>query len=305
MFPFRNGTHVPELTQDVGRWYYSTQGQMGNPRVDCLSPAANRYARISFRALVLPHAALKRLADVTGDQDYLRGSTWNWLSEAIGGDGRSLITGEMFGAAPNEERIGNQFWSEFEQSGLRVHQVETVREWIAGVPSRESDEPAFGSVDRGRIPGTAVPPLTPMGAPCLVDRSAGIGEQAIRTTPVGEIEVGWFGTAFGPLVLGFDAPVDGIVEIELEPRDSFLPVLAVSGGCDFAAPLDFASVRRGQPMAPIKILFDAASGSSYRVLAASREPNRAGKAVLRIRYLVDGEDDEDGSAGDDDEDGTP
>jgi hypothetical protein len=303
MFPFRNGTHVPELTEDVGRWYYSTSGHAGNIAVDSFSPAANRYARISFRALIVPYAALKRLADATGDLDYLRGSTWNWLSEAIAGDGRSLVTGELFGAAPNEERINNQFWSEFVQSGLRVHQVETVRHWISGVPGADGEE--FGRIDRTRIPGTTAPPIGPTVPVCPADRLIGIGEQSIRTTPGGEVEVGWVGTVFSPYTLAFDATVDGIVEIELEPLHSFLPVLAVSGRCDFDAPLDVSSVRRGHPLAPLKVLFDATAGSSYRVLVGSRQPDRFGKAKVRVRYLVEGDDDVDGSAGDDDEDGTP
>jgi hypothetical protein len=302
MFPFRNGTHVPELTEDVGRWYYSTSGQGGNIAVDCFSPAANRYARISFRALLVPYAALKRLADVTGDADYLRGSTWNWLSEAIGGDGRSLVDGQLFGTAPNAERINNQFWSDFVQAGLRVHQVETVRQWIAG---DGGDGEEFGRIDRSRIPGTSAPPIGPTMPVCPVQGSVGIGEQPIRTTPGGEAEIGWIGTVFSPFTLGFDAPTDGIIEIELEPRNSFQPVLAVFGRCDFDAPLDIASVRRGQPLASLKVLFDATAGSPYRILVASRQPGLFGKAVVRVRYLVEEEDDEDGSAGDDDEDGTP
>lgn len=302
MFPFRNGDHAPGIVSDIGRWYYSTNGQAGNLSVDCLSPAANAYCRISYQALLVPHAALKRLADVTGDPDYLRGSTWHWLAEAVGGTGQSLSSRERFGETPDAERTANQVWSSFPQSGLRSHQRRVVQDWVAG-----DGGGSFGTIDRSRIPATTFIPDVLTAAPCVWDDELELGVRGIRSEPGRVEEIGWIGTIHATTRLRFEAPVDGVFSIELRPLNRSVPAIAVSSLCDFASPLDVSVVPRRDLMAPISVLFDAQRGTSYLVLVGSLQPETTVKAEIEVTVwtgLPDGEDD-DGSAGDDGETGDP
>lgn len=307
MFPFRNGDHAPGIVSDLGRWYYSTNGQAGNRAVDSFSPAANAYARISYQALLVPHAALKRLADVTGDPDYLRGSTWNWLAEAVGGTGQSLASGERFGDTPDAERITNQVWSSYPQSGLKAHQRQVVSGWISGDGGDSKGGGPFGAIDRSRIPATNFIPDLVSAAPCVSDEELELGVRGVRSGPGRQEEIGWIGNIHSTTRLQFEAPVDGIFEIELRPLNRSIPALAVSSQCDFSSPLDVSIARRSDPMAPISVLFNAQRGVSYLVLVGSLQPDVTVKAEIEVGVwtgLPDGEDD-DGSAGDDGETGDP
>jgi hypothetical protein len=307
MFPFRNGDHAPGIVSDLGRWYYSTNGQRANFSVDCLSPAANAYARISYRGLLVPYAALKRLADVTGDMDFLRGATWNWLAEAVGGSGNSLVTGEMFGATPNSERITNQVWSSWRHSGLRMHQRPVVSEWVSGSGTASGAGGGFGIVDRSRIIATTFIPILPGAAPCVTDDSVGFGIDQLRIDGGRSEEIGWFGTVHSSVRLAFECPIDGVVKVSLRPRNRFVPALAAASGCDFLSPLDVAVGRRADPLGEVSILFNGQRGQKCIILVGSLVPEELIKAEIELASFSgspDGEDD-DGSAGDDGESGDP
>ncbi len=147
IFPFRNGDAVPGDLADIGRWYYSREGQKSSLVHDDFSPLNDGYAKVSADAFIVAYAALKRLADRTGNRDYLRGTTWNWLSEVVGGSG-TTPNGERFGAAPDSDRILNLFWDDRQFLGTNTMGV--VKPWL-GV----TDVPGtFGSKDLSRIPGT-------------------------------------------------------------------------------------------------------------------------------------------------------
>ena len=99
-------------------------------------------------AFIVPYAALKGLSDRTGNRDYVRGTTWNWLSEVVGGTG-TTPSGERFGACPDSDRIGNLFWDERPYLGGTDARI--FKQWmgVTGVPG------TFGAKDLSRIPGFA------------------------------------------------------------------------------------------------------------------------------------------------------
>ena len=268
---------------------------------------ANLYARISYRAVLAPYAALKRLADVTGDMDYLRGATWNWLAEAVGGSGNSLVTGEMFGATPNSERITNQVWSSWRHSGLRMHQRPVIAEWVSGAGTASGGGGGFGVIDRSRIIGTTFVPMLPAASPCTTDDTVGFGIDRLRIEGGRTEEIGWFGPVHSSVRLAFECPIDGIVKVSLRPGNRFVPALAAASGCDFLSPLDVAIGRRADPMGEISILFNGQQGQKCIILVGSLVPEDLIKAEIELVAFngsPDGEDD-DGSAGDDGESGEP
>ena len=146
MFPFRNGDVLPGDRSDVGRWYFSRESQRDKLGNDDLSPTNDGYAAVSAKSFIIPHAALKRLADTTGNRDYIRGSTWNWLSEVIGGSGTAL-SGERYGTCPDSDRILNLFWDRPDYLGGPAMPV--IKQWI-GFEDRPG---GYGYRDLSRLPG--------------------------------------------------------------------------------------------------------------------------------------------------------
>jgi hypothetical protein len=148
MYPFRNGV-VDDDTADLGRWYYSREGQSG-PAVaqDCLSPENDLYAGICFRAFLAPYSALKRLRDVTGDDRFVAGTTWNWLAESVGGTGTAL-DGVRYGSSADSSRIVNLFWGEQWHSGLSSTSRSIVVEWLG----ENAEGAPYAAVDFGRLDG--------------------------------------------------------------------------------------------------------------------------------------------------------
>jgi hypothetical protein len=146
VYPFRNGDAFPGDTADVGRWYYSRECQRSSLEHDDLSPLNDGYALVAAKAYAVPYAALKALADRTGNRDYLRGKTWNWLSEIIGGTG-TTPNGERFGACPDSERIQNLFWDQ--RGYLAGLELGVLRPWM-GITNAPG---TFGAKDLSRIPG--------------------------------------------------------------------------------------------------------------------------------------------------------
>ena len=147
IFPFRNGDAVPGDVADLGRWYFSREGQHRSVVSDDLSPLNDAYAKTSADAFMVPYAALKRLADRTGNRDFVRGTTWNWLSEVVGGTG-TTPGGQRFGAAPDSDRIQNLFWDDPGYLGQNFMNV--VKPWL-GVTGQPG---TYGQKDLSRIPGT-------------------------------------------------------------------------------------------------------------------------------------------------------
>lgn len=146
MYPFRNGDAVPGDLADVGRWYFSREGQRSSLEHDDFSPLSDGYAKISAEAFIAPYAALKGLSDRTGNRDYVSGTTWNWLAEIVGGTG-TTPAGQRFGACPDSDRILNLFWDE--RGFLGGSEMRVLKQWmgVTGVPG------SFGSKDLSRIPG--------------------------------------------------------------------------------------------------------------------------------------------------------
>jgi len=148
MYPFRNGV-VDDDVSDVGRWYYSREGQSGAAVAqDCLSPESDLYAGICYRGFLAPYSALKRLRDARGDARFIAGTTWHWLSEAVGGTGTSL-DGVRYGTAADDDRILNLFWSDQWHSGLS----NTTRPIVLGWLGNGSSGQPFGAIDFGRLAG--------------------------------------------------------------------------------------------------------------------------------------------------------
>ncbi len=148
MYPFRNGI-VDDDTADLGRWYYSREGQSGTAVAqDCLSPESDIYAGICYRAFLAPYAALKRIKDVTGDGRLLAGTTWNWLAESVGGTG-TAPNGVRHGSSPDSARILNLFWSDQWHSGLTSVTRPIVQGWLGD----DADGQAYAAIDLGRLDG--------------------------------------------------------------------------------------------------------------------------------------------------------
>ncbi len=147
MFPFRNGDAVPGDVADLGRWYFSREAQRSSLEHDDLSPMSDSYAKIAAVAFITPYAALKGLADRTGNPDYVRGTTWNWLAEIIGGTG-TAPSGTRYGNCPDSERILNLFWDD--RGYLATPDLAISKGWmgVTGVPG------SFGYKDYSRLPGT-------------------------------------------------------------------------------------------------------------------------------------------------------
>lgn len=278
MFPFQNGDFTPDLTGDLGRWYYSTNGQKSLQPVDCLSPVANGYARVSYKALLVPYAALKRLAAGTGNTSYLRGPTWNLLCESIGGTGQSLVNGERFGALVDGDRITNQIWSRYPQSGLLGGELAAVKSWLGhdGTPA------GFGFIDRSRLPGADPNGDGGVLHPC--DQAMDL-EDGIWTVATGPAEslatsaacvlhsVAWF--AYRPVESGI-VTVDTLVGAEFNTR------LAVVSDCDasilYACNDDAAGATGGASA----VSFAAVAGTRYLIGLGSNDPNAFGTAVLTV-----------------------
>jgi hypothetical protein len=278
MFPFQNGDHAPGLTADLGRWYYSTNGQNSLQAVDSLSPVANAYARISFKALLVPHAALKRLAAATGNADYLRGATWNLLAETVSGTGQPLGGGSRFGSLPDRDRITNQVWSRFPQAALRSGELAAVHAWIG----HDGTSNGYGFIDRTRIPGADPGHEGSVLLPCeqamdLVDGSwpvaTGPGESLAVSAGCVLHSVGWF--AYRPAE-------SGIVTVDTLGGADFDTRLAVISDCDASilyACNDHASGGSGGDAA---LSFAAVGGTRYLIALGSPDPAIHGTALLAV-----------------------
>jgi hypothetical protein len=304
MFPFRNGDFVPGLTSDLGRWYFSTKGQNSMPGVDSLSPVADSYARVSFKALVVPFAALKRLADVTGDKRFVAGNAWNLLAESIGGSGHSLINGQLQGAAPNSERIGNQIWSSWKHASLNPGSLAIVRGWLGGTAST-----GFGAIDRSRIPGTVGGDAVAVSVtPCDSAEPVVDGLQAIETSLGEDLamtassiihSVGWY---------SYSTPTAGTVVIDTREGSSFDTRLAVVSDCDGSLLYGFNDNATSSETWS-RVTFNAEANVTYLVAVGGSSPDLHGTVMLSIvgpgssGSSGDGDDEgDDGDEGDDDDD---
>jgi hypothetical protein len=301
MFPFMNSDFVPGLGSDIGRWYYSTNGQSSQRSVDSLSPMANGYARISFKALLVPYAALKRLVDVTGDKNYLRGATWNMLSEYVGGSGNSLVTGQLAGGTPNSDRIMNQIWPSYRHVGLRAEELATVRGWIGdnGTPS------GFGFIDRSRIPGTvtnetAIASVTPCAtaAPCTD------GVNLLETSPGEDLavsagcvvhSVGWY---------TYSPTASGPVTVNTSGGSAFDTRLAVVSGCDGSVLYGCNDNVGGAGGSWSEVTFAGTVGETYYLAVGGSSPDAFGTVIVNVLGPSSEDDDDDeGDEDGDDEDG--
>jgi hypothetical protein len=302
MFPFQNGDFAPGLTSDNGRWYYSTNAQNpGTTRWDSFSPVANAYARVSYKALIAPYAALKRLADTTGDKSYIRGATWNMLAEYIGGTGVSLVSGAVAGSTPDSDRILNQMWGTYRQASLRAAELSAVRNWIGynGTPT------GFGYVDRSRLPGTvsnetAIASITPCGSAGLLT----VGTQPIETSPGEELavsagcvihSVGWY---------VYTSAASGTVTIDTSEGAAFDTRLAVVSDCEGSMLYGCNDNVGGPGGSWSSVSFNAAAGQSYYVAVGSASPDEFGTVMLSIASPIGGNggDDDDGDDDDGDDD---
>ncbi len=278
MFPFQNGDFAPGLTGDIGRWYYSTNGQRNLQAVDCLSPMANGYARISFKALLAPYAALKRLASVTGNTAYLRGTTWNMLAESIDGSGQSPSGSERFGGLPDSDRITNQVWSRFPQAGLRVGELAAVQSWI-GFDGTES---GFGFIDRSRLPGADPNADGGVLRPCEQAMDLTDGTWAVANGPAESLAVSAACVMHAVSWFSYVAPQSGIVTVDTLAGADFDTRIAVTGDCDsttlFACNDDAAGGAGGAS----GLSFAATAGSTYLIALGSDDPGAFGSAMLTI-----------------------
>jgi len=293
MFPFRNGDFVPGLTSDVGRWYFSTKGQSSMPGVDCLSPVSDSYARVSFKALVAPYAALKRLSSVTGSVDYLRGNAWHLLAESIGGTGWSPVDGQFYGSAPDSERIYSQIWSSWSHAQLRVEELAVVKTWLGddGSPS------GFGHVDRRRLPGTTVEQFEPSLPDCVDVPILPAGITATRTYPGEELEIPWTGTFYGPARFAIRSMDVGIAHVKIRSRGGLLVGAAIVSDCEAQELYDIGWPQRhpdGGTWA--EVLVDTKPGRTFYLIVGGFTPFDCGKVSVDLT-LPEPPDGEDGDPG--------
>jgi len=284
MFPFRNGDYVPGLTSDVGRWYFSSSGQspfQNSVYMDCLSPVCFSYARISYKSYQFPYAALKRLADATGDKAYVRGATWNWLAEVIGGTGRSLVTGEFADLVPESERILNQDWLA-DAGGLGSKRFAALKTWLGydGTPE------GFGYVDRSRLPGTAFVSdrETFDTFPCPVAASVGFGRHAIATMPGETLELAPIGAIASLARIAFGSVLGGPVEVRASAVEGDFDIrLAVLVGCE-ATGLVVANDDDPSGLRPTdsRVAFVAAPGVTYLITIGGADEEQYGELFLDI-----------------------
>lgn len=298
MFPFMNGDFVPGLASDNGRWYYSINTQLpGTTSLDNLSPVNNGYARVSFRATIAPYAALKRLADVTGDKSYIRGPAWNMLAEYVGGTGSSLVDGALAGGTPNSDRIMNQIWTTYRHAGLRVEELAAVKLWIGdnGTPT------GFGYIDRTRIPGTvtndtAIASITPCqtASPCVN------GMNIVQTSPGEDLavsagcvlhSVGWY---------TYTPTSTGAVEVNTSGGAAFDTRLAVVSDCEGTVLFGCNDNVGGPGGSWSKVNFNAQAGTTYYVAVGGASPEAHGTVIVNVVGASSGDDDDD-DEGDDDE----
>jgi hypothetical protein len=297
MFPFRNGDFVPGLTTDVGRWYFSTQGQMSMPGIDCLSPVADSYARTSFRAVVAPYAALKRLAAVTGSGDWLRGNAWHLLAEAIGGTGNSPVDGMRYGAAPDSERIYSQIWSSRRHSSLQPGELAIVKDWIGddGTPS------GFGYIDRSRLPGTTIQPLLPGLPDCMDAPLISEGFSAVRTAAGLDVEIPWVGTVHAAGWFSFRAPSSGIAQLRVRSKEGLLILAAAVEDCEAESVLDLGwPARHPEGGTSSEVLLDLEVNRTYYLIVGGLTPFDHGKLGIELSFpaLPDGSEEDPGEGGD-------
>jgi hypothetical protein len=275
MFPFRNGDFAPGLTSDLGRWYFSTKGQNSMPGVDSLSPVADSYARVSFKALVVPFAALKRLADVTGDKRFVAGNAWNLLAESIGGTGWSPAGGQFHGGAPDSERIYSQIWSAWRHAALPPPELALVKAWLGddGTPS------GFGFIDRSRFPGAESSSDEDPEVPCSVVEDLEDGVHGIETRLGRDLvlpsgctvhEVAWF---------RYVPAESGIVQVDTRIGSDFDTAIAVLSDCSASV---VHGCHQGSASEGASVTFAGVAGTPYTIAVGSTDPDGYGTALLRV-----------------------
>lgn len=277
MFPFRNGDFAPGLTEDLGRWYYSTNGQRSQQAVDAFSPVANAYARISFKSLLVPHAALKRLALVTGSDVYLRGATWNMLAESVGGTGLAPTGGQMAGSLPDAERLSNQIWSRYPHAGLRSAELAVVNAWLGhdGTPS------GYGYIDRGRMPG-ADPNSDGVLRTCDQAMDLADGSWTVATGPGEPLAVSAGCILHSVAWFAYTAADSGVVTVDTLDGAEFDTRIAVVSDCEASVLHACNDNAAGAVGGASAVSFPAVAGGRYLIALGSGDPAVHGIAKLSV-----------------------
>ncbi len=278
MFPFQNGDFAPGLTADLGRWYYSTNGHNSLQAVDSLAPVANGYARTSFKALIVPYAALKRLATATGDPTFLRGSTWNLLSESIGGTGQPLTGGDRFGTLPDQDRIMNMIWSRYPHAGLRADELAVVQSWIGhdGTPN------GFGFIDRSRLPGADPQGDGSILRTCEQAMELSDGTWTVATGGGDPLAVSASCVLHAVAWFSYEATESGIVEVDTLSGADFNTRLAVLSDCEATTLFGCNDDAPGAAGGLSALAFSAVAGQRYLIALGSDDPDSHGTALLTV-----------------------